>query len=606
MKSTFFNNLRIKLMLLFLLSALLPLSIVGAFSIRTAEGLITNMVSNQLENVAHDKAALLDRWISERKSDLNVVAGSSILRSMEPERIASYIHLVMDNYQVYRRFVVLSRVGVAVFDSSGKGTIDIQEEWYKHSIDGELYTSDIFLDPEARESVFHVSAPILDDRGQVKGVTCATVGTRAILSKILQVSLGETGECYLVDKEGTFLAHKDSKRILTDNIAQSESFKNIFGAESLKKIYTDYRNIEVLGASRKVAGEDWYLVVEQDRDEAFREADRLKRYVYLAIVFSLIGAVILAWLLSYYVANPIRKLSQAAENLARGEFEQALVTSNRTDEIGMLYSAFGSMAKQLQARQHSLEEKVDLTEAELKKTEMAAARSQQLAALGRLAAGVTHEIRTPIASLKLFLESVEAEIEISPEYEEDFQVAMGQIKRIEATINRFLDFAKPQEPIFSMINAKDIIEEALLVVRPKANQQEAVISVLVDNELPEIRGDRKQLGEVLVNLMVNSLEAMTHRGELTVSARQDSRQTANGPRKCVLISVSDTGPGIGENNREKIFDPFFTTKASGTGLGLSIVHTVVRGHGGEITFDSVAGQGTTFHLFLPILESRGY
>jgi signal transduction histidine kinase len=99
---------------------------------------------------------------------------------------------------------------------------------------------------------------------------------------------------------------------------------------------------------------------------------------------------------------------------------------------------------------------------------------------------------------------------------------------------------------------------------------------------------------------------MTHRGELTVSARQDSRQTANGPRKCVLISVSDTGPGIGENNREKIFDPFFTTKASGTGLGLSIVHTVVRGHGGEITFDSVAGQGTTFHLFLPILESRGY
>jgi len=214
MKSTFFNNLQIRVMLLFLLSALVPLSIVGAFSIRTAEELITNMVSSQLENVADDKAALLDRWMSERKSDLNVVVGSSILRSMEPEHIAPYIQLVMDNYKVYKRFVVLSGDGELVFDSSGKRTTHTHEEWYRQSSRGTLYTSDIFLDPEARESVFHISASIFDDRGQVKGVTCATVGTRAILSMILEVSLGETGECYLVDKEGMFLAHKDPQENL--------------------------------------------------------------------------------------------------------------------------------------------------------------------------------------------------------------------------------------------------------------------------------------------------------------------------------------------------------------------------------------------------------
>jgi len=130
MKSTFFNNLRIKLMLLFLLSALAPLSIVGAFSIRTAEELITEMVSNQLKNVADDKAALLDRWMSERKSDLNVIAGSSILRSMEPERIAPYIQLVRNNYKVYKRFLVLSRDGEIIFDSDpGNGGINAQEEW---------------------------------------------------------------------------------------------------------------------------------------------------------------------------------------------------------------------------------------------------------------------------------------------------------------------------------------------------------------------------------------------------------------------------------------------------------------------------------------------
>ena len=605
MKSTFFNNLQIRVMLLFLLSALVPLSIVGAFSIRTAEELITNMVSNQLENVADDKAALLDRWMSERKSDLKVVAGSSILRSMDPEQIAPYLQLVEDNYQVYQGFIVVSDNGEAVFDSFGKGRRFEREEWYKESLEGRLYSSNIFLDPKASESVFHVSAPVFDDRGQVKGVTRATIGTRAILSMILQVSLGETGECYLVDKEGTFLAHKDPKRILNDNIAQSESLKKVFGAESLKKIYTDYRNIEVLGASRKVAGEDWYLVVEQDRDEAFREADRLKRYVYLAIVFSLIGAVILAWLLSFYVANPIRALSEAAESLARGDFENALVESNRADEIGMLYDAFGSMARQLQARQYSLEERVDLQQAELKKTELAAARSQQLAALGQLAAGVTHEIRTPVASLKLFLESVKEEIEISPEYEEDFEVAMRQIKRIEATINRFLDFAKPQEPIFSSINIEELIEEALLVVRPKANQQETIVTVQIENRLPEISGDRKQLGEALVNLMVNALEAMTHRGKLTVSACLGQSGTTDGPNECVLIKVSDTGPGIDETSLDKIFDPFFTTKASGTGLGLSIVQTIARGHGGEITLESAKGKGAAFSMSLPMATEQG-
>jgi len=602
---SFLNNLQIRVMLLFLLAALVPLSIVGAFSIRTAEEIITSMITSELENVASDKAALLERWISERKSDLKVVAESSILKSMERERIAPYLQLVKDNYEVYQGFIVLSDDGAVVFDSFGKERGYSREEWYKKTIEGELYTSNIFLDPEASESVFRISAPICDDTGRVKGVTCAIVGTHTILSIILHVALGQTGECYLVDREGTFLAHKDPRRILTDNIAQSESFKKIFGAQRHKKIYTDYRNIEVLGASRKVAGMDWYLVVEQDRDEAFFEADRLKQYFYLAIVSSIFGAVIFAWLLSFYVASPIRALSEAAKNLARGEFENALVASSRTDEIGMLYDAFGTMAKQLQARQHSLEAKVDFQEAELKKTELAAARSQQLAALGRLAAGVTHEIRTPIASLKLFLESVKAEIEISPEYEEDFHVAMGQIKRIEATINRFLDFAKPQEPIFSAINVKNLIEEALLVVRPKANQQETTVVLRVDGELPEIQGDKKQLGEALINLMVNSLEATTHRGELTISASVDKRNTSDGPAGCVLIGVSDTGPGIEENNLDKLFDPFFTTKASGTGLGLSIVQTIVRGHGGDISFESVAGEGTTFYLFLPMLTEQG-
>jgi signal transduction histidine kinase len=599
-------------MLLFLLVALVPLGIVGAFSIRTAEQLITSMVSSHLENVADDKAALLERWISERKADLGVIAGSSILRSMNPGLVARYLRLVEEKYKVYKGFAVLSHSGEVVFSSFGEQLDYEQEQWYKQSMEGRSYISNITLDPKKKESNFRISAPIVGDDGTIEGVACATVGTHTILSIILKVSLGETGECYLVDKGGTFLAHKDPKRILTDNISQSESFKNIFGVGRHRRIYTDYRGIEVLGASRKLADLDWYLVVEQDRDEAFRAADRLERYVYIVIVFSTLGAVVLAWLLSFYVVNPIRALSEAADTLARGEFENALAKTKRTDEIGMLHNAFEEMARQLQARQHSLEEKVDLTEVELRETDvklqktvLAAARSEQLAALGRLAAGVTHEIRTPIASLKLFLESVKAEIEISPEYEEDFYIAMNQIKRIEATINRFLDFAKPQDPIFSLVDVGLLIEEALLVVRPKANQQETVVTVSINNDLSEVEGDKKQLGEVMVNLMVNGLEAMASRGELDISACMDQFEVAGRFRRCVRIDVSDTGPGIDAENLSRLFDPFFTTKASGTGLGLSIVQSTVGRHGGGINVESNIGKGTTFSVFLPAFAEQG-
>jgi len=608
MRKFLFNNFQIRVMLLFLVIALIPLAIVGAFSIRTAEQLIISTVSNQLENVADDKAAALEKWISERKADVEVIAGSSILRTLDPVLIAPYLQLVEKKYRVYLGFAVLSDSGEKIYSSlPGTSEIPLGEQYKQNAEADEPIISDVVLDPDLHESIFYIFVPIRDDDDRVLGYTCAMAGTHSIASLILKVSLGETGECYLVDRTGAFLAHKDPRRILSGSISQSESFSNLFGGGSQRRrIYTDYRGIEVLGASRQIPGLDWYLVVEQDRDEAFKAARRLERYVYSVIIISAVGAAVVSWLLSFHVVNPIRKLSNAAHRLAAGKFDEVLPSVQRGDEIGTLHNAFSEMAGQLQARQHSLEEKVEETEAELRETDvklqktmLAAARSAQLAALGRLAAGVTHEIRTPIASLKLFLQSVKAEIEISLEYEEDFAVAMNQIKRIEATINRFLDFAKPQEPLFSLLDLEAVIDEALLVVRPKANQQEIVVTTSIPANLPKIKGDRKQLTEVFVNLMVNALEAMPGRGNIDICGFSDHFEWNGGPCPCLRVDVSDTGGGIEGKDFPKLFDPFFTTKASGAGLGLSIVQSTLNKHGGAIRVSSTAGRGTTFSIFLP-------
>jgi len=606
------NNMQVKLMFFFFAFALVPLCATGAFSVKTAEELILSMAGNQIQHVAVDKAALLERWISERKADIEVVAGSSILQSPGPEPIASYLDLVRNRYKAYNEISVVSSDGIVIYSSGSDSPSGFTaEDWFTVPLTGSLYMSDIFFNPDRKESSFRISAPSPDGSGGVNGVVCATVGTYTILSVILRVSLGETGECYLVNREGTFLAHKEPARILSQNIAQSESFKNIFNTNVQRRTYIDYRGIEVIGASSKVGGTDWALVVEQDKEEAFQGAKRLKLYVSMAIAVSIGGTLLTAWLLSHYVVTPIRRLSKAADDLARGEFERVLIRTERTDEIGRLYGAFGDMARQLGDRQHRLEKEVVLKEAEiketdvkLKQTQQAAVRSQQLASLGRLAAGVAHEIRTPLTSLKLFLDSVEGDIAISPEHTEDFRVAMDQIKRMEATITRFLDFARPQEPVFSPVDVRELAENALLVVRPRARQQATAIGTEISPALPMITGDRKQLGEVLLNLMVNALEAMQHGGELTVSAKTDTLKGEEGSLRSVRIDIEDTGPGIPEGNMAKIFDPFFTTKATGTGLGLSIVYSTIQRHGGKVKVHSRVGEGTTFSLFFSIATKQ--
>jgi two-component system, NtrC family, sensor kinase len=177
---------------------------------------------------------------------------------------------------------------------------------------------------------------------------------------------------------------------------------------------------------------------------------------------------------------------------------------------------------------------------------------------------------------------------------------MDQIRRMEATITRFLDFARPQEPVFTPVDVKELTENALLVVRPRARQQETAIGIEVGSTLPKITGDRKQLGEVLLNLMVNALEAMQRGGQLTVSAKSGASNGEAGNRRSVRIDIRDTGPGVTETNLAKIFDPFFTTKATGTGLGLSIVYSTIQRHGGKIEVRSRLGEGTTFTLFFSV------
>jgi len=223
-------------------------------------------------------------------------------------------------------------------------------------------------------------------------------------------------------------------------------------------------------------------------------------------------------------------------------------------------------------------------------------QSEKMAALGQLSAGIAHEIRNPLTSFKLFVRSLENELELTQEQREDFRIVMKEIDRIEETVTRFLNFARPEEPQFQKIEACNLLKETLNLLAAKFKSSGIRLVLSLQEDPPTIEGDPKQISQAFLNLLLNAVEAMPQGGTLTISSSAKKDRETN--HSFLQFVIQDTGHGIPEKNRPYVFDPFFTTKPGGTGLGLSIVYSIIQKHGGRIEVESRMGQGTSFILSL--------
>jgi signal transduction histidine kinase len=218
-------------------------------------------------------------------------------------------------------------------------------------------------------------------------------------------------------------------------------------------------------------------------------------------------------------------------------------------------------------------------------------RAEQLSAVGQLAAGVAHEVRNPLTSVKLLVESALTARQRKPLTEEDLRVIHTEIVRLEQTVQSFLDFARPPAPKRSCCDLRDLITQAIELSRARARLQGVTIDIAVPAEPVVTNVDAGQIRTVLVNLCINALDAMPQGGRLEVSLEQ-----AAGGDACV--HVNDTGGGIAPEILERLFTPFSSSKATGTGLGLSISRRIIEEHGGQITVDN-GEQGARFTIRLP-------
>jgi two-component system NtrC family sensor kinase len=332
----------------------------------------------------------------------------------------------------------------------------------------------------------------------------------------------------------------------------------------------------------------------------------------LSLGFVILAAILVSVLVQRVVYRPLSDLKDGAARLAEGDLEQKIPVRS-DDELGQLADSFNTMTRalkksraELQEWGRTLEHKVEQATRELHKAQAEAARSEKLASVGLLAAGIAHELNNPLTGVLTFSHLVRKQLPDDSPEAVDLDLVIQETKRCAAIIRRLLDFAREKTPEKNYSDINKMIEETTQLIGQSAQVAGIDIVMDLDEKLSAVWIDEDLVKQVIMNMLVNAQHAIGDDGTITVRTRETHKLRAgdadSGPVSMVEITVADTGCGISEEILQKIFDPFFTTKGvgKGTGLGLSVSHGTIEAHGGLIEVESKVGIGTVFRIYLPL------
>ncbi len=234
-------------------------------------------------------------------------------------------------------------------------------------------------------------------------------------------------------------------------------------------------------------------------------------------------------------------------------------------------------------------------ETEAKKLEQRMQQSERLKALGTLAAGIAHEIRNPLATINFNTQMLQRELSLDGAQQQMFNDMVQEVRKIDRIVQQVLHFAKPRDPQFLPIQLNEIVRYCFDLSKVYLRKASVEVTMDLAEDLPAIVMDFNQISQVIMNLVINAIEAMPDGGRLSLKTTYQTSPVA------LVLIVSDTGPGILEEDRNRIFDPFFTRKSEGTGLGLSISRQIIEKHGAYLDLDTAPGKGATFRITFPLI-----
>jgi two-component system NtrC family sensor kinase len=364
---------------------------------------------------------------------------------------------------------------------------------------------------------------------------------------------------------------------------------------------------------------DWYITAyEPIRDLDDRiigilyvgslERPYLDSATRITLTFTLISSLGIVFLMvalvfsTTRIVRPLRDMARATREIAKGDLSHKVEAASR-DEVGDLADSFNRMTDHLREANaklvewgKTLERKVDDRTRELREIQEHLVQSEKLASIGKLAAGIAHEINNPLGGILIYSHLILEDTPPNGPHHENLKKIVKETTRCKNIVKGLLDFARPKEPEMAPTDIPALLESCLGFTGHQSLFQNITVVKSFAADLPRIVADAAQLQQVFMNLILNAAEAMDGRGTLTIKAGVDA------DRAELVVDIMDTGHGIKEEDRARLFEPFFTTKdvGKGTGLGLAISYGIVRKHQGSIDVRSDVGRGSVFTVRLPL------
>ncbi len=542
----YYARLRTKFMGIIFFIAFIPLILLGGTTYYHYSTTVKEKIRNELKFVAENRKSTIDLFLDDRANSLSVLAYTHRFDYLKDRKNLNNVFQLL-------KMVDSSFQDLGIIDSDGNQVAYIgpyelagkqysSAEWFEAVMRTNVHISDVFL---GFRKVPHFVIAVKRIENGKPWILRATIDINMINHFMSTALLGKGGgDSYILSREGIYqICGTDLNRILTKS-----DFKMPSVFPGIKETEKHQGGKVLLYAKAWLKNNDWLMVIEQNLKDELGPMIHVKNTVLLIFIISSLIIILSTVLITTRVFARLEKIDREKSELA-----ERLV------------------------------------------------RSDRLAAIGKLASGIAHEINNPLAVIAekagwMGDLLTEEDIKASPNYSELFKSTQDIKKHVlrgKKVISRLMGFARKVDVMHEKVEINSILDETCDFLNKEAKFRNIVIIREFQDALPDIVSDGAQLQQVFINIVNNAIDAIDKDGMIHV--------TTKGQDGGILVSITDTGPGMPEEIRKKIFDPFFTTKplGKGTGLGLSTSYGIIEKLGGQITVESEVDKGTTFHITLP-------
>jgi len=553
-KETHYKRLRLRIIVMSLCFSLIPLLVLGITIYSQFSKAYGQKILETLRVLVQNRKTALELFFEERIAQLVTVANTHSLYTLVDE---SYLNQVFNTIQSRSK----SFIDIGVIDQNGthlayvgphyeklKGVNYAHEDWFRSVMESGIFISDVFL---GFRKILHFIIAVTRREGSQTWILRATINTEIIDNIVRESQLGKKGDAFIINSRnilqtGTRFSGRLLERPTTPDFSSSVG----------TTIDTSRVNgVETFFAASQLNNPRWTLVVRADASEEMTPLFEARYWEGIILVAGILCVVVGTIVVTRSMTNELIKVEQ----------EKA-----KSDDLLM--------------------------------------QSSKMAALGKMAAGVAHEINNPlqiISDQAGWMKDLLEEEDISrsknfEEFKECIRKIERHLERCRSITHRLLRFGRRMEPTQDLIDVNDVLKETVTFLETEARHRDITINMNLDEALPRITSDQAQLQQVFLNIVDNAIDAIGKEGSISISTKHIDGGAGN-----IHVEISDTGPGMPRDTMNRIFDPFFTTKSAkeGTGLGLSISYSIIEKLGGTITVDSEVGRGSTFRISLPVTGS---